>query len=129
MLVTHRAQSSQREMCPKHGIPHGVCVDPIKAKIPTEEDLQVGGLGYSALEIHDEGKATNRFEPHLCALCETIHVLPRLGEPSRCPTNRFDPFEALGEIHIEAQSAPESSYQAICKQVLALRAYITGMGK
>ncbi|KKM19062.1 hypothetical protein LCGC14_1659410 [marine sediment metagenome] len=66
----------------------------------------------------DEGK------PHLCSRCETVHVLPRFGEPDRCPVNRFKPYEALDDI-LEAASLGHEARIRI--MVSALRAYITGM--
>jgi len=67
----------------------------------------------------DEGKS------HLCSRCETVHVLPRFGEPNRCPVNRFEPFEALDTIN---RAIPSTRCgDEVRSTVHALRAYITGM--
>ncbi len=60
-------------------------------------------------------------EPHLCSRCEIVHVLPRFGEPDRCPVNRFKPYEALDAIRKTVLGLTAEN------QVDALRAYITGM--
>lgn len=82
----------------------------------------------------DGGKPRSDYEmePHLCTRCETVHVLPRFGEPDRCPVNRFKPFEALEELLELANTASKQSGCAglgIQRIVGQLRAYITGMEK
>jgi hypothetical protein len=58
--------------------------------------------------------------PHSCYPVSDINEVPDL-------TNRFDPYEALDDITLESAGCSTRSYEAILKQVNALRAYITGM--
>ena len=81
----------QRKMCPKHGVAHGVCVEPIKAEIPPEPPK---------LPLHLEpcdipnctwcGADTSVAAEHR-VIGELVAAQDRLMAP-----NRFDPYEALG---------------------------------
>ena len=121
-VVTNESlgEDSQRQMCPKHGIAHGVCVDPIKAESAPgehqnwEEDggtwwwtRNIGGLERPATELNPSPPS------------------PR----STPPTNRFDPYEALDKIQgFICNFGANSAAQEIAEgQLYALRAYITGM--
>ena len=126
-------------MCPKHGVAHGVCVDPVRAEIPTLE-----GACREVVETYKtyEDEKANRI---------TIVESPRPDEsvgdccpecggyvfnPETTPPNRFDPFEALDTIHDTAteiaavlETLKVREVIKIQEQIRLLRAYITGMEK
>lgn len=130
-------------MCPKHGVAHGVCVDPVKTN-----DLQRAELPSSlakAIKLERTCTATR------CSICSdaidkgiveidrngVVHTWDdpethtRLG-PTEVPdlTNRFDPYEALDEIeHLTHYEVPGEGFLLIQDKIYALRAYITGMEK
>ena len=115
-------------MCPKHGVAHGVCVDPVRAEIPTLE-----GACREVVETYKtyEDEKANRI---------TVVEAPRPDEsvgdccpecggyvfnPETTPPNRFDPFEALDTIN---RAIPGTRCgDEVRSTVHALRAYITGM--
>ncbi len=98
----------QTAMCPKHGIAHGVCVDPIK----TTGGSTTSEPGYVKPSV------TGEPAQHIPCSSETI-------------TLRFCPFEALDLIEKIAgdEQTREEGVGTLLTQVHALRAYITGMGK
>ena len=117
----------QREMCPKHGIAHGVCVDPIKTgggrpSVTGEPAQYTCSTGTSRASCtFCGGPITDR--PHICR-----GLIP-YEAPDTSP-NRFCPFEALDGIVDTAQkvaSDPVYFTEIIRNRVYALRAYITGM--
>ena len=110
--------NERTDWCPKHGVAHGVCVEPIKTTTeglaladPPPSLAKAMGLPEEATTIDDNAE--------------------KCLAPSRCvihsPT-RFDPFEALHEIYREAKDASDEYHmEKTLAAVHALRAYITGM--
>ncbi len=116
MLVTDKSLGQDWPMCPKHGVAHGVCVEPIKAP------LFCSSCGYT---------------PHGCDPCRerlledkppnTIYLRdPYEMQDAVPPPNRFDPYEALDRIGC-AVKREEWYTQPVNADLHALRAYITGM--
>jgi len=138
----------QTAMCPKHGIAHGVCVDPIKTTggSTTSEPgyVEPSGTGETSAASCTLCGQTGITFPHTCNVekplqlsefCPTCHKAWVSG--SLISENRFEPFEALDTI-LQCASAIEAAEEighaagdvaTLHNQVYALRAYITGMGK
>ncbi len=96
--------NEQTMMCPKHGVAHGVCVDPMDASDTMWESPP---------------------PPH-------VVFNPRLAEEMNPKAlNRFGPYEALDLID-RANFSPRhlpDSLKLVHQQVDLLRAYFTGMEK
>ncbi len=137
MVFKAESHSEQRKMCPKHGIAHGVCVDPIKAEAPPEESLQVGGLGGTSTASCTLCGETGITFPHTCPGSSggQDHLTP-------VQPNRFDPYEALDIMEAMLDSSEclpthtsrgdgylivDADFHTAKHQLHALRAYITGM--
>ncbi|KKL26222.1 hypothetical protein LCGC14_2397430 [marine sediment metagenome] len=119
MVVMDKSLGEDRKMCPKHGIAHGVCVDPIKAEVPPDAQPAEDFPGIAMTSCTFCGETAITF-PHTC----DINKVPDL-------TNRFDPYETLDAIEGAVSSLGftrgHSLGDRIISHVFALRAYITGM--
>ena len=110
-MKVEEKMSEQTAMCPKHGVEHGVCVDPVRAD-QTEKPEK---------PCPDCGKTWCFGERHICTVS---------------PANRFDPYEALDTIQQivdcgtqedGASLITEMECGTLYRHVCTLRAYITGM--
>ena len=111
--------SEQTAMCPRHGVAHGVCVDPVKTTTeglaladPPPSLAKAMGLPEEATTIDDNAE--------------------KCLAPSRCvihAPNRFDPYEALDRVEqiVEFSGTSTATRLEGARIIYALRAYITGM--
>lgn len=98
--------------CPKHGVAHGVCIDPIRVD---EQDPTTGRP--MTVEDGEAGDLVVKLRNMVAQLEEECERL-RDGFPE---PNRFDPYEALDQILETVHGLTVENH------VHALRAYITGM--
>ena len=121
-------EGSQRKMCPKHGVAHGVCVDPIKPEIPPDRQPPPEKEPEVEAPRSDEGCASRVAPLHHGARESSDLQLadppPSLAKAMRCPyhhthcqcalcvacgcdhhvlpdlvePNRFDPYQALDKL-------------------------------
>ena len=104
MLVTDPSLGEDRKMCPKHGVAHGVCVDPIRTSHVPLTDESFGGLEKWTTELK-----ANRFDP--------FEALDKIAG-----------LRVLGLDEIGGDSCL-GDFDAVRVHLGALRAYITGMEK